>query len=239
MTRLQDKISSLGRAADRQNLYNLTPSLSALHTVTGSPECSAHSPESSPKRLQMTLGSPPHAHSPTHVQTYLPPSLHPYLKAASALHLSESHQTCDWLQSSIDSSLDLPQSLKVTLREALTKQPWESLSHSASSLPDTVDHSWQGLSATDATAISDTSFNPLTYMVDKESDRNADVEATFMEKDEGELLSDSRRESVSTLVGQQEEADMSSLTGMLRFVNQTLAMQEDPTLWRSTQLPQT
>lgn len=247
MTRLQARISSLGRAADRQNLYNHTPSLSALHKVTDSPECSlaALSPESSPKKLHMTVSSSPHAHSthirsPTHAQTYLSPSVHSYLKPTSALHLSESHQTCDWLQSSsIDSSLDLPQSLKVTLKEALSKQPWESLSHSVSSLPDTVDHSWQGLSATDATAISDMSFNPLTYMVDKESDRNPGVEATLMEKDEGELLTDSRRESVSTPVGQEEEVDMSSLTGMLKFVNQTLAMQEDPTLWRSTKLPQT
>lgn len=247
MARLQARISSLGRAADRQHLYNHSPSISSLHKVTDSPQLclSAPSPASSPKKLQTTTSSPPHAHSthlssPTHAQTCLSPSARSYLKPTSALHLSESRQTCDWLQSSsIDSSLDLPESVKATLREALSKQPWESLSHSISSLPDTVDHSWQGLSASDATVISDNSFNPLTYMVDRESDRNPHVEGIVMERDEGKLLSNSRRESVSTLVGQEEQADMSSLTGMLKFVNQTLAMQEDPSLWRSINLPHT
>lgn len=121
----------------------------------------------------------------------------------------------------------------------MSKQPWESSSASISSFQDSVDYSWQGLSATDATAASDLSFNPLTYMVDKHSDRNPDTEDTLMQEGGDELLSESRRESVSTLVGQEEEVDMSSLTGMLRFVNQTLAMQEDPSVWSSTQLTQT
>lgn len=122
----------------------------------------------------------------------------------------------------------------------MSKQPWESSSPSVSSLPHTVDHSWQGLSIMEATATSDLSFNPLTYMVDKQDDRKPDVEAASMQEGDDERTSESRRESVCTVVGQEEqEADMSSLTGMLRFVNQTLAMQEDSSLWSSTGLSQT
>lgn len=86
---------------------------------------------------------------------------------------------------------------------------------------------------------SDLSFNPLTYMVDKQEDRNLSMEATSMQEGDDEQASESRRESVCTLVGQEEEVDMSSLTGMLRFVNQTLAMQADPSLWSATGLSQT
>lgn len=91
----------------------------------------------------------------------------------------------------------------------------------------------------EATATSDLSFNPLTYMTDKHDDRNLNMEATSMQEGDDERASESRRESVCTLVGQEEEEDMSSLTGMLRFVNQTLAMQEDPSLWSSTGLSET
>ncbi len=239
VTRLQARISSLERAADHQHLYHHTLSLPALHQFTHSPDrsSSAHSPPFSPKK-QTTVPSSKHAHSPTHTRACSSPPAHTYLQPASAPHLS--NQTCDWLQSSgIDSSLDLPLSLKATLREALGKQPWESTSPSVSAFPDTVDHSWQGLSAMEATATSDLSFNPLTYMADKHDDRN--LEATSMQEGDDEQGSESRRESVCTLVGQEEEeeADMSSLTGMLRFVNQTLAMQEDPSLWSSTGLSET
>lgn len=87
---------------------------------------------------------------------------------------------------------------------------------------------------------SDLSFNPLTYMVDRRDDVNLNTDATSVQERDDEQTSESRRESVCTLVGQEEEEeDMSSLTGMLRFVNQTLAMQEDPSLWSSTGLSQT
>ena len=76
-------------------------------------------------------------------------------------------------------------------------------------------------------------------MVDEQDDRKLNMEATLMQDGEGEQESESRRESVSTLVGQEEEVDMNSLTGMLRFVNQTLAMQEDPSLWSSTGISET
>lgn len=232
VTRLQARISSLERAADRQHLYNHTLSLPALHRFTHSLEhtSSAHSPPSSPKKLQTSVPSSHHAHStlhlsPTHTQICSSPPAHTHLQSTS----------------SNDSSLDLSLSLKATLREALSKQPWES-SSSISSFPDTVEHSWQGLSAVEATATSDLSFNPLTYMVDKQGDGSLNMEATSMQEGDDERTSESRRESVCTLVGQEEgveEVDMSSLTGMLRFVNQTLAMQEDPSLWSSTGISQT
>lgn len=225
MTRLQARISSL----ERLNLYNHTPSLSALHKIPHSPgrTSSAHSPPSSPKKLQTPDCSSALTHStclrsPVHTQT------HP----TSAPHLPESPHTHKWVQSSsTDSSLDLPLSLKAALREALSRQPWESSSPSVSPVPDTVDHSWQGLSAVDATAASDLSFNPLTYMVDKQNDANPDSSML-----ENEWESESRRASVRTLVCEDQETPVTSLTGMLRFVNQTLAMQEDPSLWSSTGL---
>lgn len=107
----------------------------------------------------------------------------------------------------------------------MSKQPWDSSSHSMSSLQD-LDRSWQGLGSADASATSDCSFNPLTYKLDVVDDAHLDPEGA----------SESRRESVCTLVGGEVEEDMTdvnSLTGMLRFVNQTLAMQEDPSLWSS------
>lgn len=247
VARLQARISSLERAADHQHIYNHTLSLPALHHFTQSPERSstAHSLPSSPKNPQVAVYSSKQTHSnqllsPTHIQTCSSPPAHTYLKPPHLLNQTKSNGTCDWLQSSsIDSSLDLPPSLKATLREALSKQPWDSSSSSIPSFPDTVDHSWQGLSGVEATTTSDLSFNPLTYMVDEQDDRKLNMEATWLQEGEGEQETESRRESVSTLVGQEEEVDMNSLTGMLRFVNQTLAMQEDPSLWSSTGIPET
>lgn len=248
VTRLKARISSLERAADRQHLCDNTLSLPALDQFTHSEHSFyPHSPTSSPRNPQTAAApSSKQAHStrllsPTHTRTCSSPPADTYLQPTSApplSHQTESHQTCDWLQSSsLDSSLDLPVSLKATLREALSKQPWESSSPSVSSIPDTVDHSWQGLSATEATATSDLSFNPLTYMADKQDDLH--MEATSMQEGDDEQTSELRRDSVCTLVGQEEQVDMSSLTGMLRFVNQTLAMQQDPSLWSSTGLSET
>ncbi|CAB1427746.1 unnamed protein product [Pleuronectes platessa] len=236
VTRLQARISSLERAADRQNLYNHTLSVPALHRFPQSQErsSSAHSP---PEKTTLTLtrSQSTSLRSPTHTQSCSSPPAHTYLQPTSASHLSE---TRDWLQSSsIDSSLDLPLSLKATLREALCKQPWEasSSSSSVSPFPSEESHSWQGLSTVDATVSSDLSFNPLTYMVDKPDGGSTEVEAASLQEGNSERSDESRRESVCTLVGEaDEEVDMSSLTGMLRFVNQTLAKQEDPSLWSSS-----
>lgn len=127
---------------------------------------------------------------------------------------SELLQTSFWQQmSSLPSSLDLPVSLKPTLREALSQEPWES-SPSISSLQDPADHNWQDVSATATSDVSNLSFNPLTYVLDS----NVEAASTL------ETHSESKRESGTAEEG---EEDMSSLTGMLRFVNQTLAMQED------------
>lgn len=217
VTRLQARISSLERAAERQH---------HLYTVTHSSESS--SPPSSPHKTPATLPSPEHAHLP---RPRLTPPPHTYLPPASAPRLSI--QSCDWLSNSVDSSLDLPLSLKETLKEALSKHPWES-PPSGSSFPNTVDHSWQGLSAVETTVTSDLSFNPLTYRVETQ-EHGRDTEAPSMQLgDDEEQISESRRESVDTLVGGEVEGDMSSLTGMLRFVNKTLAMQEDASLWSST-----
>lgn len=209
VTRLQARISSLERAADRQH-HNL--SLPTL--VTHSSQTAADLGPTSPRNplFVPTSNQPSCPVSPTF--PFPPGRTDPPL----------SNQTHAW--SSIDSSLDLPPSLKATLREVFSKQAWESSSPSSSSLQDALDQQgWQGLSAVDTTATSDGSFNPLTYKVD------VDLEASPQPGGASEL----RRESSCTLVGEEEEElDMNSLTGMLRFVNQTLAMQEDPSLWSSS-----
>lgn len=223
VTRLQARISSLERAAGRQHQ---SLSIPTVFQFTHSPEPSALTAPSSPKNPHTAVPSSTqsaHLISPTHTLTCTLPPAH------TVPHLS--HQSRDW--SSIDSSLDLPPSLKATLREALSKQPWESTSPSVSSFLDSVDHSWQGLGAVDASTTSDNSFNPLTYMVDELDDRNLGLKATAEQEGASEQTSELRRESVCTLVGE-EEVDMGTLTGMLRFVNQTLAMQEDPSIWSST-----
>lgn len=242
---LQESEVTHRRAADHQHLYNNMLSLPALRQFTHSPEHSAHSPPSSPKNPQTAPQTVPfstHVHStcrfsPTHTRSCSSPPAHTHQQPTSAPHLSnqtESHRIHDWLQSSsIDSSLDLPLSLKATLKEAMSKEPWESSSPSISLFPDTVDHSWQGLSAIDATAATDLSFNPLTYMVDKEEGRNRNTEVTSMQEVDDEQASELRRESVGQEEEEEKEVNMSSLTGMLRFVNQTLAKQEDPSLWSS------
>ncbi|KAM9789151.1 coiled-coil domain-containing protein 18 [Neosynchiropus ocellatus] len=123
-------------------------------------------------------------------------------------HSGERSLVCDWLQDShVDSSLDLPPSLKASLRKALAAPPSESSFHD-----NTVDLSWHALGAMDAT--SDGSFDPLTYNVTNASAYLSLTEGAEREHESGE----------STLVG--EDGDLSSLTGMLRFVNQTLAKQE-------------
>lgn len=222
MARLQARISSLERAADHQH-----HSLSLPPLFTHSPEATADLDPTSLKNPPMALPIPPyptHPFCPARTLTLpLPPALtEPLL----------SNQTQAW--SSIDSSLDLPPSLKATLREVLCKQTWESSfssSPSLSFLQDLVDQSRQGLSAVDSTATSDCSFNPLTYKVDTAEGTTLDLEASAHQ----EGVRESRRESVCTLVGEkEEETDKNTLTGMLRFVNQTLAMQEDPSLWSSS-----
>lgn len=216
MTRLQARISSLERAADR---HHHTLSLPAVL-----PPRLPHSPHLPPS-ARSTPSSPKDPLFPDPIGPpllLLPP--HP---PAATSHLQPPHpsnQTCSW--SLADSSLDLPESVKATLREALSKQPWESSSTSLSA-SSSVEQSWQGLSALEASAASDLSFNPLTYMMDG----NLRAKEGVLEQ-----ASESRRESVSTLVGQEEVEDMSTLTGMLRFVNQTLAKQEDLSLWSSTGL---
>ncbi|XP_068605304.1 coiled-coil domain-containing protein 18 [Brachionichthys hirsutus] len=215
VTRLQARISSLERAAGQQRLCNHTLSLPALHQSTHSPEesSSSHSAPPSPKK-------------PQNRQAVVSSSHGSVTRAANC----PSSQN-----SSVDSSLDLPLSLKATLKEALCEQSWEASSPSPSSFQDTVDHSWQGLSGVGATAASDYSFNPLTYMVDEQDGKKLQTEATPTQEGDDGQMKESRRESVSAPVGQ-EDVDMSSLTGMLKFVNQTLAMQEEPSLWSSTGL---
>ncbi|MEQ2168892.1 hypothetical protein GOODEAATRI_019340 [Goodea atripinnis] len=248
VTRLQARISSMGRAAERQSLHSHAVSLPPLHTFTDPLEfsCSAHPSQPSPKWLQTPVpssscGDSVPRHSPTNTQPCLSPPANSYPQSNPAPHLSESLPPCDWLQSSsINSSMNLTPSLKATLRVAVFKQPWESSSPSVSTFPETADHSWKGLSATEASAMSDGSFNPLTYMVDTHNDTHISMEALTVQQGEDVQHSESRRETGSTSVEQEEEeVDLSSLTGMLKFVNQTLAMQEDPSAWSSTKKIQT
>lgn len=218
MTRLQARISSLERAADRQHHTLPLPTLFTCSSETTA-DLDPTSAKNPPTALSIPT-QPTHPLSPAHTLTFplAPAHTDPLL----------SNQTHAW--SSIDSSLDLPPSLKATLREVLCKQTWESSSSpSLSSLQDLVDYSRQGLSAVDATATSDCSFNPLTYKVDTADNTFLDMEASANQ----EGASESRRESVCTLVGEKEE-EMNTLTGMLKFVNQTLAMQEDPFIWSSS-----
>lgn len=239
MTLPQARFSSLDRTADHQNLYNHALSLPLMDKVTHSPE---HSPHTSPTKLQHT---PTYTHSarrpsPLYVHGCSPPTTHAHLQAASAPCCSDSRQIHDWLQSSsVNSSLDLPLSLKAALSKALSKQPWESFTSlsSFSPFPREMDQSWQGLSATETTASPDRSFNPLTYMVDRQDDGDPTMEATSVHEGNTEQPSESRR--ADAVVGEEQEVDMDPLTGMLRFVNQTLAMQENTSLWSSTGLSQT
>ncbi|XP_008431594.1 coiled-coil domain-containing protein 18 [Poecilia reticulata] len=202
VTRLQARISSLGRAAERKSLCSHSAS------ITEPPEPSFSSQPSLPSFRLL----------PASVR--LSPRSHP------APLRSPAH---DWPQSaSLHSSTDLPHNL----RGALIRELWDSSSASGSTFPGSTDQSWRGLSATEASATSDASFDPLTYMGDKPNDADVCAEAPAGRQGDDQPLTESRRESEGTLVGEDEgEMGMSSLTGMLRFVNQTLAMQQDPSPW--------
>ncbi|XP_061654684.1 coiled-coil domain-containing protein 18 isoform X2 [Phyllopteryx taeniolatus] len=205
VTRLQAKISSLERAAERQNpaVYNTLSSLSSAHPLLHPQEdsSSSHCPSSSPKMRPVNSISPPHT-----PWTSLPCQTKTSPPSDAGLQLLL--QSC-----SNDLSLELPPSLKRTLREALNQQPWES------SCSDTIDPSWQGLSSTEPSSSCEISFDPLTYMV---GETISSTEGTMMEEEDGER------------VGPDTPGNhTSSLAGMLRFVNQTLANQKDPSLWSS------
>ncbi|XP_051983885.1 coiled-coil domain-containing protein 18-like isoform X1 [Xyrauchen texanus] len=105
--------------------------------------------------------------------------------------LSPSHKTpsarsslSSWHNTFSDTSLEFSDNLKACVQAALLPPP-------------SPDQTWQGLSTHEATSTTDMSFNPLTYMLDREGP---------------------------------EEQDLDTLSGMLRFVNQTLALQEQQSL---------
>lgn len=105
------------------------------------------------------------------------PTFPPSLK--EPLARSSISSTTSWQEASTDASLELPESVKATLKPPMSPR-----------------NGWQGLNHTKLSSNSDMTFNPLTYMLDGE---------------------------------EPEEPEMNSLSGMLRFVNQTLAMQEQHT----------
>ncbi|XP_027013980.2 coiled-coil domain-containing protein 18 [Tachysurus fulvidraco] len=102
-----------------------------------------------------------------------PPSLDDPLARSSISSTS-------WQEASSDVSLELSESFKASVKAALKP-------------PSSPRGGWQGLSHTELSSSSDMTFNPLTYMLDRE---------------------------------EPEEPEMDSLSGMLRFVNQTLALQD-------------
>lgn len=102
-----------------------------------------------------------------------PPSLNEPLARSSISSTS-------WQETSSDVSMELSESLKASVKAALKP-------------PSSPRSGWQGLSHTELSSSSDMTFNPLTYMLDRE---------------------------------EPEEPEMDTLSGMLRFVNQTLALQE-------------
>ncbi|KAA0719027.1 Coiled-coil domain-containing protein 18 [Triplophysa tibetana] len=105
---------------------------------------------------------------------------------------SSAHSSLSFLHKAFsDTSLELSESLKADVQAALLPPP-------------SPDQTWQGLSTHETTSATDKSFNPLTYMLDREETE------------------------------EQEETDLESLSGMLRFVNQTLALQEQPSLCDSS-----
>lgn len=202
MTRLQPKISSLTRAAEHHipSLCNSIGSLSPiqlwLHPQedTSSSQCLPSCPNMRPT----TSISPSLAH-----RTSLPSQSTTSPPSDAGLQLLL--QSC-----SNDLSLDLPPSLKATLKEALSQQPWES------SDSDSADRSWQALSSTEPPSSCDLSFDPLTYMP---GDTSASSERTITEEGEDERVG-----------ADTPDEHLSSLKGMLRFVNQTLANQDDPSV---------
>lgn len=223
MTHVTTRSSSQERAADPQTLFAHT----SKFTSSSENRSSAHSP---PPREHHC---PPHdsAHLPSQLSSSapVPADLRPTPVSHLSFQTESRRQINEWLQSSsVDSSLDLPQSLKATLREALNQQPWDS------SDSDTVSHSWKDLSAVDTSGT----FDPLTYMLDAREDANRSMHLA-PEGDDGRT-GESRRECVSTvLVGDDDEEDMDSLTGMLRFIHQALAKQDDSSLWSSAVFSQT
>ncbi|KAM9791621.1 scinderin like b isoform 1-T2 [Syngnathus typhle] len=194
-------ISSLERATERHHPAACDPngSLPSVHPQEDS--SSSPCPPSSPTRYPTTTISPSLAPrtSPPSATGTSPPS-----DAGLQMLL----QSC-----SNDLSLELPPSLKATLREALSQQPWES------SNSDSVDHSWQGLSSTEPPSSCELSFDPLTYVT---GDTSSSSEPTITEEGDNERVGASS-----------PNEHMNSLKGMLRFVNQTLANQDDPSLWSS------
>ncbi|XP_061775837.1 coiled-coil domain-containing protein 18 isoform X2 [Nerophis ophidion] len=108
---------------------------------------------------------------------------------------------------SSDLSIDFPPSLKAAVKEARTQQAWES------SCSDTIDPSLQSSGSTEPRSSSEVSFDPLTYNGDK-------ISANHTLEQEG-------NQDLTPVDPQ------SSLTETMRFVQQTLAYQEDQSLWSS------
>lgn len=98
--------------------------------------------------------------------------------------------SASWTEASSDTSLELSESLKASVRATL--EP-----------PSSPGSGWQGLSRPDESCTTDSTFNPLTYMLDGT---------------------------------EPEEPELDSLSGMLRFVNQTLALQESTGKWDRTSI---
>ncbi|KAJ8011364.1 hypothetical protein DPEC_G00057380 [Dallia pectoralis] len=211
VTRLQARMSSLDRATElhRTNSY--------LHPDPSQPSSPPTRRCSPPRTHSYSPSGQNHTRTPHRLASNSPPAT-PDSDQPPQTHTPD----CSTGASIVDSSLDLPESLKDSLRGVLGQHLPRGSSLSRSPTPHHPDLSWQGLSRLDATS-SDLSFNPLTYMVD----------------DKG-VVEERNGTGGESLLGRQtqEEVDMSSLTGMLRFVNQTLALQDDPSLWGSSGLPE-
>ncbi|XP_061797230.2 coiled-coil domain-containing protein 18 [Nerophis lumbriciformis] len=144
--------------------------------------------------------------SPPSSPKTLPATVQPPSHAHRAPLLSNAHSPQDDRWSS-DLSMDLPPSLKAAVKQARTQQPCES------TCSDTIDHSWQSFGSTEPRSSSEFSFDPLTYKGDK-------ISANHTLEQEGN--------QDFTPVDPQ-----SSLMETKRFVQQTLAYQEDQSLWSS------
>ena len=260
MTRLQARLSSLERSSDPRSspLAPYTPLPKPLPV----PDAVAPAPPSprtrSPRRRPAPGHAPPRepwpsaldprsSPPPAAVHTGAGPPPRPLALDRSSLSLPPSERsTLAWLRStSADSSLDLPPELRAALRDALSRRPRESSArHSTSPHPDPdphpVDQSWQGLSSlepdttgttTTPTSASDLSFNPLTYMLDQAGGEDEEEEEEDGGRGGGAKPSGEWDEGPAGRSG----GPLGSLSGMLRFVNQTLAMQEDTSLWDAGQ----
>ncbi|TRY87533.1 hypothetical protein DNTS_007090 [Danionella cerebrum] len=129
--------------------------------------------------LRHKPNTPPPPHSPPLRDSVLHAPLSP-----SHRNTSSNSSLSSWHNSFSEASLELSDSVKASVQAALQAPP-------------TPDQTWQGLSSHEASSATDMTFNPLTYM---------------LERDEV------------------EEPDLDSLSGMLKFVNQTLALQEQQSL---------